>query len=126
EAAAVPPRLVQDAGHVDAHLLRLDDGHEIDAEEDRVVDGAGDGGPLGDGDVDSLLRPGAERVGEGARVRLPPGLAELSIDDVPRVRFAELDRVAGSGGGTKGPGSNFRLLPNARWNQIASSRAILS
>lgn len=87
----------------------------------------------------------------GSDVLLRVGIARITVDPLPKLRdrlsrllhreAQPMRRVSmpllrprragltpsdffGAASGMKGPGSNFRLLPNVRWNQTASSCAI--
>lgn len=83
-------------------LLRFDHSDNEEARIEHVVGAprllAVVGGPLGDGEVPPLRRPHAALVGELLGVRLPPGRAELRVDELARRGLVELDRVARLGG----------------------------
>ena len=77
EGAAVALRLLDGRGHVLALALGLHHGERRQTAEEHVVGGAAGGGPLGDGEVPALLRPGAAAVAQFFGVGLPACLAQL-------------------------------------------------
>ena len=99
EIPAVALSLGHLAGHIGVGPLGLHGRNRGEAHEQHVIRRTAAGGPFGDGQVAVLLRPGSFPIAKGWRVRFPPRLPQLLIDQLAGGGLIQFDRTSGLPGG---------------------------